>query len=179
MEQIDLSTYSHSFGLKNKVSRLLWNITALLFFKPFATRLFKKWRVLILKCFGAKIKWSSHVYASVTVWAPWNLEMGSHSTLGPKVDCYNQGKIQIGNNTIISQKTTLCASSHDYRLKDFPLVLNPIKIGNAVWVAAEAFVGPNVNIGNNAVVAARAVVVSNVKENTIVGGNPAKTIKNR
>lgn len=176
---MDLSTYSHSFSLKNKISRLVWNVVRFILFRPFASRLFKKWRVLVLKCFGAKIEWSSHVYASVKIWAPWNLEMGTNSTLGPCVDCYNQGKISIGNNTVISQKAYLCASSHDYTQKDFPLVLKPIQIGNGVWVAADVFVGPEVIIGNNAIIAARAVVIKNVEENSIVGGNPARIIKSR
>ncbi|MFV5690297.1 putative colanic acid biosynthesis acetyltransferase [Flavobacterium sp. ZT3R25] len=176
---MDLSTYSHSFSLKNKISRLVWNVVRLILFRPFASRLFKKWRVLVLKCFGAKIEWSSHIYASVKIWAPWNLEMGTNSTLGPNVDCYNQGKISIGTNTIVSQKTYLCASSHDYTKKGFPLILKPIVIRNGVWVAADVFVGPGVIIGNNAVIAARAVVIKDVEENAIVGGNPAKIIKSR
>lgn len=176
---MDLSTYSHSFSLKNKISRVVWNVVRLFLFRPFATKFFKKWRVLILKCFGAKIEWSSHVYASVRIWAPWNLEIGSNSTLGPTVDCYNQGKISIGANTIISQKTYLCASTHDYTKKDFPLMVKPIVIKNGVWVAAEAFVGPGVTIGDKAVIAARTVVVKDVEENTIIGGNPAKIIKTR
>jgi putative colanic acid biosynthesis acetyltransferase WcaF len=176
---LDLSTYSHSFSLKNKMARLVWNISCLIFFRPFGSRLFKKWRVLVLKCFGAKIDWSSHIYSSVKIWAPWNLEIGVNSSLGPQVDCYNQGKISIGANTVISQKTYLCASTHDYTKRDFPLVLKPIQIGNGVWIAAGAFVGPQVRIGDYAVIAACAVVIKNVDANTIVGGNPAKFIKTR
>ena len=48
-----------------------------------------------------------------------------------------------------------------------------------VWIAADAFVGPNVSIGNSSIIAARAVVIKNVEENNIVGGNPAKFIKTR
>jgi putative colanic acid biosynthesis acetyltransferase WcaF len=176
---LDLSTYSHSFSLKNKMARLVWNISCLILFRPFGSRLFKKWRVLILKCFGAKIDWSSHIYSSVKIWAPWNLEIGVNSSLGPQVDCYNQGKVSIGANTVISQKTYLCASTHDYTKRDFPLVLKPIQIGNGVWIAAGAFVGPQVRIGDYAVIAACAVVIKNVDANTIVGGNPAKFIKTR
>ncbi len=176
---MDLSTYSHSFSLKNKIGRLVWNICSLIFFRPFGSRLFKKWRVLVLKCFGAKIEWSTHIYSSVRIWAPWNLEMGANSSLGPEVDCYNQGMIRIGANTVISQKAYLCASSHDYTQKSFPLVLKPIQIGNEVWIAAAAFIGPNVRIGDHAVIAARAVVIKQVDVNAIVGGNPAKLIKNR
>jgi putative colanic acid biosynthesis acetyltransferase WcaF len=174
---LDLATYSHSFSLKNKIFRLFWNVIYLILFRPFASRFFKKWRVLVLKCFGAKIEWSSHIYASVKIWAPWNLEIGANSSFGPKVDCYNQGKISVGANTIISQKTYLCASTHDYTKKDFPLILKPITIGNGVWVAAAAFIGPGVQIDNDTVIAACAVVTKNVAENTIVGGNPAKFIK--
>ena len=148
-------------------------------FRPFGSRLFKKWRVLVLKCFGTKIEWSSHIYASVKIWAPWNLEIGANSSLGPKVDCYNQGKISIGSNTIISQKAYLCASTHNYTKKDFPLILKPITIGNGVWVAADAFIGPGVTIGNYAIIAACSVVVQKVEDNSIVGGNPAKIIKLR
>lgn len=148
-------------------------------FRPFGSRLFKKWRVLVLKCFGAKIEWSSHVYASVKIWAPWNLEIGANSSLGPNVDCYNQGRISIGANTVISQKSYLCASTHDYTKIDFPLILKPITIGSGVWVAADAFIGPGVSIEDNAVIAARSVVNKNVDKNTIVGGNPAKIIKYR
>ena len=176
---MDLSTYNHSFSLKNKIGRLIWNIIFPILFRPFGSRLFKKWRVLVLKCFGAKIEWSSHIYSSVKIWAPWNLEIGAYSSLGPQVDCYNQGKISIGDNTVISQKTYLCASSHDYTKKDFQLVLKPIIIGHGVWIAADAFIGPNVNIGSNAIIAARAVVTKNVESETIVGGNPAKFIKIR
>lgn len=174
---MDLATYNHSFSLKNKISRLVWNVVRLFLFRPFASRFFKKWRVLVLKCFGAKIEWSSHIYASVKIWAPWNLEMSANATLGPNVDCYNQGKISIGANSVISQKTYLCASTHDYSKKDFPLLLKPITIGNGVWIAADAFIGPGVIIGNNAVIAARAVVIKEVEENTVVGGNPARIIK--
>jgi putative colanic acid biosynthesis acetyltransferase WcaF len=176
---LDLSTYSHSFSLKNKISRLVWNLARLILFRPFASRFLKKWRVFILKCFGAKIEWSSHIYASVNIWAPWNLEIGANSSLGPKVDCYNQGKISIGDNTIISQKTYLCASSHDYTQKDFPLILKPITIGNGVWIAADAFIGPGIAIDDDAIIAARSVVIKNVDKNTIVGGNPAKLVKSR
>ena len=176
---MDLSTYNHSFSLKNKIGRLIWNIIFPILFRPFGSRLFKKWRVLVLKCFGAKIDWSSHIYSSVKIWAPWNLEIGAYSSIGPQVDCYNQGKIKIGSNTVISQKAYMCASSHDYTKKDFPLVLKPIIIGNGIWIAADAFIGPNVNIGSNAIIAARAVVTKNVESETIVGGNPAKFIKIR
>jgi len=140
---------------------------------------FKSWRSLVLRSFGAKIGSNSSFQASVKICDPWNLEVGSFSSVGPKVDCYNQGKIKIGDHTVISQKIYLCASTHDYTLPDFPLVCQHIKIGSKVWIAADAFVGPNVNIGDGAVVVARSAVFKDVEPWTVVGGNPSKMIKNR
>ena len=59
-----------------------------------------------------------------------------------------------------------------------PLIKPPIEIGDEVWVCADAFIGPNVSIGARAIIAAAAVVVKDVSNSTIVGGNPAKKIKN-
>jgi putative colanic acid biosynthesis acetyltransferase WcaF len=175
----DLSQYSHTFSLKNKLARLLWNFAYLIIFRPFSGRFFKKWRIIVLRCFGAKITWKVHVYASVKIWAPWNLRMDDYSTLGPFVDCYNQGMLSIGAHTTISQKTYLCASSHDFTDPHFNLILQPITIGNQVWVAADAFIGPGVNIGEGAVVGARSAVFKEVAPWTVVGGNPSIFIKNR
>ncbi|MFO7826499.1 MAG: putative colanic acid biosynthesis acetyltransferase [Cyclobacterium sp.] len=175
----DLSNYNFSFSLRNKIGRVIWSFCYFLLFRPFNLETFKGWRSFILKSFGAKIGHNTSIQASVRIWAPWNLEVGSFSSIGPKVDCYNQGKIKIGDHTVISQKTYLCASSHDYTLPDFPLICQYITIGNKVWVAADAFIGPTVNIGEGAVVGARSAVFKDVAPWTVVGGNPAKMIKNR
>lgn len=54
----------------------------------------------------------------------------------------------------------------------------PVKIGNNVWLGGRSVVCPGVTIGNNVVVAAGAVVTKDVPDNVVVGGNPAKIIKN-
>nr|WP_319569927.1 hypothetical protein [uncultured Draconibacterium sp.] len=177
--QVDLAQYDHSFSLKNKIGRLVWNISYWILFRPFGSNFFKQWRNLLLKVFGAKIGKNAIIYASARIWAPWNLELGKNSGLGPKVDCYNQGRITIGENTVISQKAYLCASTHDFRQANFPLILKPIEIGNQVWVAAEAFIGPGVKIEEGAIVAARSAVFLDVSAWSIVRGNPAVFLKER
>lgn len=176
---IDLKEYDHSFNLSNKVSRLVWNISYWILFRPFNLGIFRIWRNIILKCFGAKIKMKANVYASAKIWAPWNLEMGEYACLGPKVDCYNQGKITIGANTTISQKTYLCSSSHDITDSKIPLILKPIVIADQAWIAAEAFIGPGVSIGQGAVVGARSAVFKDIAAWSVFGGNPAVFIKER
>ena len=52
-------------------------------------------------------------------------------------------------------------------------------VGNDVWIGYEALVMPGIAIGNGAIVASRSVVTSDVPPYTIVGGNPAKPLKQR
>jgi putative colanic acid biosynthesis acetyltransferase WcaF len=176
---LDISTYDSSFSLSNKLGRVIWNVAYWLLFRPFGLSFFMTWRAGVLRMFGAKVGKNTNIYASVKIWAPWNFEIGDYSSLGPGVDCYNQGKIKIGNNSVISQKTYLCASTHDFTLSNFPLVRRPIRIYDQVWVAADAFVGPGVSIGEGAVVGARAAVFKDVEPFTVVGGNPAVHLKKR
>ena len=176
---VDLSTYESDFGTVNKISRIVWNICYWILFRPFNLNFFSSWRAFILKMFGAKVGYKANIYASVKIWAPWNLSIGDYSSMGPGVDCYNQGKINIGNNTVISQKTYLCASSHDFTKSNFPLICKHIDIGNQVWVAADSFIAPGVSIGEGSVVGARSAVFKNVGIWEVVGGNPACFIKER
>lgn len=177
--RVDLAKYNHRFSYSNKIARFTWNIIYWILFRPFNLNFFNGWRAGILKIFGAKVGYKANIYASVKIWAPWNLEIGDYSSIGPGVDCYNQGKIAIGSQTIISQKCYLCASSHDHTIENFPLILKPINIENQVWIAAAAFIGPGVHIGEGGVVGARSAVFKDVHDWTVVGGNPAKFIKNR
>lgn len=177
--EVDLSKYNHSFSLKNKIGRLLWNVCYWLFFRPFNLNIFKTWRNLVLRIFGGQISFKANIYATAKIWAPWNLKMGAYATLGPYVDCYNQGFIEIGDHTTISQKAYLCASTHDFTDKKNNLILKPIEIKDQVWVAADAFIGPGIIVNQGVVVGARAAVFKDVAPWTVVGGNPAKYIKER
>ena len=56
-------------------------------------------------------------------------------------------------------------------------VLPGVTIGDNVWLGGRSVITPGVTIGNNVVVAAGAVVVKDVPDNVVVGGNPAKIIK--
>jgi len=137
------------------------------------------WRCLLLRLFGAKVGRGVHPYPSARIWAPWNLEMGDHSCLGPYVDCYTMERITIGAHSTISQYSYLCTGSHDYLNIDMPLVAAPITIGERVWITADVFVGPGVTIGEGAVVLARSTVCKSVEPWVVVGGSPAKFIKAR
>jgi putative colanic acid biosynthesis acetyltransferase WcaF len=145
----------------------------------FSPRLLWGWRRFLLRLFGAKVGRNVHILPSVRVFIPWNLEIGDWSSVGFDALIYNLGPVRIGEKVTVSQRAHLCAGSHDFRDPAMPLTKPPIEIGDEAWICADAFVGPGVSVGKRAVVAARAVVVRNVGEGEIVGGNPAKGIGKR
>jgi len=120
-----------------------------------------------------------HIYPSALIYYPWNLKIGDDSSIGEWALVYNLGKVSIGARTTISQRVHLCAGTHDYKNPAMPLMKPPIVIGDEVWVCADAFIGPAVTVADRAIVAAASVVVKDVSTGTIVGGNPAKYIKER
>ncbi|MDA8736521.1 hypothetical protein N9M57_03980 [Opitutales bacterium] len=120
-----------------------------------------------------------NIYPSALIYFPWNLEIGNDSSIGEWALIYNLGKVRIGERSTISQRVHLCAGSHDYKNPAMPLLTPPVDVADEVWVCADAFIGPSVSIGAKAIVAAASVVVKNVESNEIVGGNPARYIKER
>lgn len=177
--KIDLSQYQNSLSKSNQLKRLLWCLVWTLFARPFPRSMANRWKLFLLKSFGAKVHKTSVVYSSVKIYQPWNLEMHEHSCLAPEVDCYNVGKVVIGAHATVSQKTYLCAASHNINSKKHELIYEPIVIESQAWIGADAFIGMGVVINEGAVVGARAAVFKRVEAWTIVGGNPAKFIKKR
>lgn len=165
-----------------KIKRTIWIVTSLFFFRPLGTKLFRIWRIMLLKLFGADIKWDSEVYSSVKIWAPWNLKMGHRACLGPNVICYNQDKVILEDDVVVSQYSYLCTASHDVDMLNTAndsLVIAPITIREKAWIGSKAFIGLGINVGKAAVVGATASVYKDIEDYHIVGGNPAKTIKIR
>lgn len=94
---------------------------------------------------------------------------------------YLDGRVPltIGNNVNISHYTLIQTLTHDPQNPDFVCLCKPVVIEDHVWIGARAIISPGVRIGEGAVVGAGAVVTRDVEPYTIVGGNPAKFIKER
>jgi len=157
--------------------RILWSLCSPLF--RYSPRPFFRWRCLLLKAFGARIGSKVHIYNSATIYMPWNLKVGDWSSIGEHAFIYNLGKITIGTEATISHRAHLCAGTHDYTSPALPLIKTPITIGNQCWICADSFIGPNVSIGDGAIVGARAVIIKDITPWSIMAGNPAKQIKVR
>ena len=156
-------------ALSVKAKRAVWNVVCFCLFRPFPTKIFRPWRIFLLKLFGA-------------IWAPWNLQMGHRACLGPDVICYNQDTVLLEDDVVVSQYSYLCTASHDVDMlntADDSLITAPIWIREKAWIGSKAFIGLGVCIGKAAVVGATASVYKSVEDYLVVGGNPAKIIKKR
>ena len=170
--------FKKNITYKNKILRLLWRTIWICLFRP-SPRLCHRWRIFLLRLFGAKIGSHSFVYPSVQVWAPWNLEIGNNSCLSHFVDCYCVDKVYLGHNVTVSQYSFLCTASHDYNEVNLPLIAAPIRIEDHAWITADVFIGPGVTIGEGAVVLARSTVIASVQPWLVMGGSPIKKINTR
>ena len=164
--------------LSNKIARGIWLVAYFLMFR-FVPSPFHGWRRFVLALFGAEVESGARIYPSCQIWAPWNLKLGRRCVVGPGADLYSVDMIIIGDEAVVSQKAFLCTASHDFASPSFDLVTAPIRLEANCWVAADAFVGPGVTIGEGAVVGARSVVTKDVPARQLVAGNPARHIGTR
>ena len=173
--------YKNEFPFWQKCARVVWSCVYVLFFRFTFARIypFQLWRNLLLRLFGARTWYQAQYFPSAKIWAPWNLRTGRSVAIDENVDIYNVAPITMGHRVSIIRRAFLCTASHDISDVGRPLTTAPIKIGSGVWIGAEAYIGPGVTIGDGAVIAARAVVVKDVPAWTVVGGNPARVIKER
>lgn len=162
-------------NLADRLRRLGWTLTWLVLYRPSPVPM-HGWRRFLLRRFGARVGAGAHPYPTARIWAPWNLVVGSNGCLGPGCDIYNVARVELGDDAIVSQKAYVCTASHEIHEPGFALTAAPVAIRKGAWVAAAAFVGPGVTIGEGAVVAACAVAMRDVERGQVVVGNPARPV---
>ena len=75
-----LGAYKDRLSVGNKLLRGAWLISSAVFFRPFAGPIFRYWRSLVLRLWGAKVGKRCAIAAGAKIWAPWNLELGDYCT---------------------------------------------------------------------------------------------------
>lgn len=105
--------------------------------------------------------------------------IGENSSIGRNSYLDLRGGIEIGHNVSISPDVKLITAQHEINDSEFKYITKKIKINDFVWIGTSAIILPGVEIGEGAVVAAGSVVTKNIEPYEVVGGNPAKKIKNR
>jgi acetyltransferase-like isoleucine patch superfamily enzyme len=126
----------------------------------------------------------SQLDKSTTVFAPFYTNFGRFILIGKNVfinhacTCLDMGGIIIEDDVLIGPKVNLITENHPLDPANRKaLICKPIVVKRNAWIGAAATIMPGVTIGENAVVAAGAVVSKDVPANTVVGGIPAKFIK--
>ena len=107
-----------------------------------------------------------------------NIKLGKGVFINAGCQFQDQGGITIGDGTLIGPKTVIATLNHHMNPeKRANLKPAPVTIGKNVWIGANCTILPGVTIGDGAIIGAGAVVNKNVNANTVVGGVPAKYIK--
>ena len=129
--------------------------------------------------------WGQDIDASTTVLVPFSTNFGKHTRIGKNVfvnhgcSFLDLGGITIEDDVLIGPQVKLVTENHPIEPTNRKsLDLKAIHIQKNAWIGAGAIILPGVTVGENAIVAAGAVVTHDVPSNTIVGGVPAKHIKN-
>jgi maltose O-acetyltransferase len=138
-------------------------------------------RAAVLRAGGAKIAIGSEVAGWTRIAHP-NLSLGRGSFVGPHCLLIptRDAPIVIGRGVSIGPRVTLVTVSHeigDAARRAGPATAGPITVGDGAWIGAGATILPGVTVGAGAVVAAGAVVTDDVAANALVGGVPARLIR--
>ena len=108
-----------------------------------------------------------------------NIKLGKNVFINSCCCFQDQGGIEIGDGCLIGHQVVIATLNHDLRPeKRASMFPKRVVLGKNVWVGARAVILPGVTIGDNAVIAAGAVVSKDVPANTVVAGVPARVIKN-
>lgn len=121
---------------------------------------------------------------STTVFAPFYTNFGKFISIGKNVfinhacSFLDMGGITIEDGALIGPRVNLVTENHPLSPDErSSLLTRPVRIRRKAWIGAGATILPGVTVGENAVVAAGAVVTKDVADNAIVGGIPARFIK--
>ncbi len=109
-----------------------------------------------------------------------NITIGDACVIDRDCTLDARGSLTIGNNVNISPEVMILTAYHDPDAEeDFTGVEKAVVVEDYAWIATRAMILPGVTIGRGAIVAAGSVVTKDVLPQTIVGGNPARLIRQR
>ncbi len=166
-------------------NKLIMN-TSRIFLLSLAFRLIPETRFfgfkrMCLRWAGVDVADHVHVCSSFKVFGSGNLSIGENTWVGHECMIVSSCSVQIGANVDIAPRVYIGTGTHELDVdgaRSAGVGKNqPVTIGDGAWLGAGCLILPGVTIGEKVVVAAGAVVVSDVQPYTLVGGVPARLIK--
>ena len=128
---------------------------------------------------GIKIGRGSTIHVGARFFDPKNISIGEDSVIGYRCFLDGRDKLAIGNHVDIASEVIIYNSQHDIDDPFFTAESKPVQIKDYVFIGPRAVILPGVTIGKGAVVGAGAVVTKDVADYTVVGGIPARKIRER
>ncbi|MDR6726278.1 maltose O-acetyltransferase [Paenibacillus amylolyticus] len=110
----------------------------------------------------------------------YNIHVGNHFYTNFNCTILDVCEVRIGDHCLMGPDVHIYTATHPLdpiQRAAGPEYGKPVTIGNNVWIGGRAIINPGVNIGHNVVIASGAVVTKDVPDNVVVGGNPARIIK--
>ncbi len=137
-----------------------------------------------LRLNGAKVGKRCTFYPRVWIAPGRNLVLGDDVDLALDVLITTSGGVEIGDRTLIGYRAQIISANHHIPIKPAPIFgaghdKEKVTIGSDVWIGGNSIILPGVIIGDGAVIAGGSVVSKDVEAYTVVGGVPAKFIKER
>jgi maltose O-acetyltransferase len=144
------------------------------------TRQHKDTRSQIIKSLFGSTGESVHIESTFNCDYGCNIHVGENFYVNFNCVILDVAEVRIGNNCFIAPQVGIYTATHP---------LDPVKrtsgleyakaitIGNDCWIGGHATINPGVTLGNNVVVASGAVVTKSFGDNVVIGGNPARVLK--
>ena len=135
-------------------------------------------RALLSELFGKQVPGSLTVFPPIRTDCGKNMHIGENVFINSNCEFQDQGGVFIGNNVLIGPNCVFATLNHlEDPAKRAGMTPAPIVVEDDVWFGANVCVMPGITIGHGAIVGAGAVVTKDVPPMTIVGGIPAKVLR--
>lgn len=138
-----------------------------------------RFRNAIYRRAGVQLPSTSSLHWRARFFAPEGLRIGPNCIIGNDAFFDARDTISLGRNVNIAAEVRIYTREHDIDAPDFAEIGGPVTIGDYVYIGTRATILPGVSIGEGAVVASGAVVTKDVPPYMLVGGVPAKIIRER
>ena len=169
------SIYDSPWSFREKAGMLLWEY-AWLFLCAWTPKPLNRWRVLVLRVFGATLEGKPFIHQRARIQIPWHLTMRDRACIGDRANIYSLGPVELMEQSTVAQECYICTGTHDFAGNMY-LMTAKITVGARTFLGARTFVMPGVTIGEDCVIGACSVVTKDMPAGMICAGNPCKPIK--